>query len=173
MKPFRKDTVILLVANPVDILTYFCQKYSGLPRGQVIGSGTFLDTARLRGILGQKIGIDAGSVEAYVLGEHGESQLVSHKDIKIYHMLTKSPRLLGLASQSVVFPWTNVCQSKSPSIVRRLEQKPKTRQERSLQPKERHPLALVPLLRPFANPSFPINAPCVQCLIISTLSDAV
>jgi len=77
MKPFREDTVILLVANPVDVLTYFCQKFAGLPQGQVIGSGTFLDSARLRGILAAKIGVDAGSVDAYVLGEHGETQMVA------------------------------------------------------------------------------------------------
>jgi len=77
MKPFRKDTVILTVANPVDVLTFFCQKFSGLPQEQVIGSGTFLDTARLRGILAAKVGVDASSVDAYVLGEHGESQMVA------------------------------------------------------------------------------------------------
>lgn len=76
MKPFREETVILLVANPVDVLTYYAQKFAGLPQGQVIGSGTFLDSARLRGILADKIGVDAGSVDAYVLGEHGETQLV-------------------------------------------------------------------------------------------------
>ena len=76
MKPFRDDTVILLVANPVDVLTYFARKFTGLPEGQVIGSGTFLDSARLRGILAEKIDVDAGSVDAYVLGEHGETQLV-------------------------------------------------------------------------------------------------
>ncbi|KAL6251009.1 hypothetical protein RBB50_001217 [Rhinocladiella similis] len=77
MKPFSKHTVILLVANPVDVLTFFCQKFSGLPQQQVIGSGTFLDTARLRGILAEKVGVDASSVDAYVLGEHGESQMVA------------------------------------------------------------------------------------------------
>lgn len=76
MKPFREETVILIVANPVDVLTYYAQKFAGLPQGQVIGSGTFLDSARLRGILADKIGVDAGSVDAYVLGEHGETQLV-------------------------------------------------------------------------------------------------
>lgn len=76
MKPFREETVILLVANPVDVLTYYAQQFAGLPQGQVIGSGTFLDSARLRGILADKIGVDAGSVDAYVLGEHGETQLV-------------------------------------------------------------------------------------------------
>jgi len=77
MKPFREDTVLLLVANPVDALTYFAQKYAGLPKTQVIGSGTFLDSARLRGILASKADVAATSVDAYVLGEHGESQFVA------------------------------------------------------------------------------------------------
>ncbi|KAG9193959.1 L-lactate dehydrogenase [Alternaria panax] len=77
MKPFREDTVLLLVANPVDVLTYFAQRYSNLPKSQVIGSGTFLDTARLRGILAAKADVAASSVDAYVLGEHGESQFVA------------------------------------------------------------------------------------------------
>jgi len=77
MKPFREDTIIVLVTNPVDILTYFAQKFSGLPKSQVIGSGTFLDSARLRGILSAKCGVAASSIDAYVLGEHGDSQMVS------------------------------------------------------------------------------------------------
>jgi L-lactate dehydrogenase len=84
MKPFRKDTVILTVANPVDVLTFFCQKFSGLPQEQVIGSGTFLDTARLRGILAAKVGVDASSVDAYVLGEHGESQMVNKVNCRVF-----------------------------------------------------------------------------------------
>jgi L-lactate dehydrogenase len=77
MKPFREDTILLLVANPVDILTYFAHEYSGLPKHQVIGSGTFLDSARLRGILASKAEVAASSIDAYVLGEHGESQFVA------------------------------------------------------------------------------------------------
>ncbi|CAI9629837.1 unnamed protein product [Alternaria burnsii] len=77
MKPFREDTVLLLVANPVDVLTYFAQQYCGLPRSQVIGSGTFLDSARLRGILAKRAEVAASSIDAYVLGEHGESQFVA------------------------------------------------------------------------------------------------
>ncbi|KAJ9612648.1 hypothetical protein H2200_004245 [Cladophialophora chaetospira] len=83
MKPFREDIIMLLVANPVDVLTYFAQEFSGLPKEQVIGSGTFLDTARLRGILASKIGVDASSVDAYVLGEHGESQMVAWSCVSI------------------------------------------------------------------------------------------
>jgi len=53
MKPFKPDTVLLLVANPVDVLTGFAQEISGLPKTQVIGSGTFLDSLRLRGQLAE------------------------------------------------------------------------------------------------------------------------
>jgi L-lactate dehydrogenase len=77
MKPFRSDTVLLLVANPVDVLTYFAQQFSSLPKAQVIGSGTFLDSARLRGILAARAEVAASSIDAYVLGEHGESQFVA------------------------------------------------------------------------------------------------
>lgn len=77
MQPFAKHTILLLVANPVDVITYFAQKYSDLPKPQVIGSGTFLDSARLRGVLAAKTGVSASRIDAYVLGEHGESQFVA------------------------------------------------------------------------------------------------
>ncbi|KAL5388772.1 hypothetical protein DPSP01_002878 [Paraphaeosphaeria sporulosa] len=77
MQPFAKHTILLLVANPVDVITYFAQKYSNLPKSQVIGSGTFLDSARLRGVLAAKAEVSASSIDAYVLGEHGESQFVA------------------------------------------------------------------------------------------------
>lgn len=74
LKPIKADAVILVVANPVDAMTYFAQEHSGLPRNQVFGSGTFLDSARLRGILANKAGVAASNIMGYVLGEHGESQ---------------------------------------------------------------------------------------------------
>jgi L-lactate dehydrogenase len=83
MKPFHDDTVILLVANPVDILTYFAQQISGLPKGQVIGSGTFLDSTRLRGLLAREIDVDPSSIHASVVGEHGDTQLVTWSTITI------------------------------------------------------------------------------------------
>lgn len=83
MKPFRKDTILLLVANPVDVLTYFARQFSGLPDHQVIGSGTFLDSARLRGILAEKSEVAASSIDAYVLGEHGESQFIAWSLVSI------------------------------------------------------------------------------------------
>lgn len=77
MQPFADHTILLLVANPVDVITYFAQEYSNLPKSQVIGSGTFLDSARLRGVLAAKAEVAASSIDAYVLGEHGESQFVA------------------------------------------------------------------------------------------------
>lgn len=55
MKPFRSDTILLVVANPVDLLTFFAYELSGLPASQVLGSGTFLDSFRVRNLLAQKI----------------------------------------------------------------------------------------------------------------------
>lgn len=75
MKPFGKETVLLLVANPVDVLTYFAQKYSGLPKTQVIGSGTFLDSARLRGILADKAEASNGSTAAITLSRDAHQLL--------------------------------------------------------------------------------------------------
>jgi L-lactate dehydrogenase len=59
MKPFRSDTILLLVSNPIDLVTTFAQGLSGLPRSQVLGSGTFLDSVRLRGLLADKTGVRA------------------------------------------------------------------------------------------------------------------
>ena len=83
MKPINKDAIILLVANPVDILTMIAQELSGLTGKQVIGSGTLLDTQRLRGLVSKELKIAQQSVHAYVLGEHGNSQFVawSHANI--------------------------------------------------------------------------------------------
>lgn len=76
MAPISPHTILLLVANPVDILTYFARKLSGLPESQVLGTGTSLDSARLRGVLAQKAEVAPNSIDAYVLGEHGDSQFV-------------------------------------------------------------------------------------------------
>lgn len=79
MQPINPATILLLVANPVDILTYFARKMSGLPESQVLGSGTSLDSARLRGVLAQETDVAPNSINAYVLGEHGDSQFVREK----------------------------------------------------------------------------------------------
>ena len=66
--------VIVIVSNPVDILTYVALKRSGWPKGRVIGSGTVLDSSRFRYLLSQHCGVDVGNVHAYFLGEHGDSE---------------------------------------------------------------------------------------------------
>ncbi|KAL1591443.1 hypothetical protein SLS60_011942 [Paraconiothyrium brasiliense] len=83
MSPISPHTILLLVANPVDILTYFARKLSGLPESQVLGTGTSLDSARLRGILAQKAEVSPSSIDAYVLGEHGDSQFVAWSNASI------------------------------------------------------------------------------------------
>lgn len=77
IKPINPQAIIIMVTNPLDALTGLTQSLSGLPHNQVFGSGTFLDTLRLRGIIAQKINIDPASVNAYVIGEHGDSQCVA------------------------------------------------------------------------------------------------
>ncbi|MGI5963850.1 MAG: L-lactate dehydrogenase [Lawsonibacter sp.] len=67
--------ILLLVANPVDVLTYAAWKLSGYPRSRVFGSGTVLDTGRLKQLLGEKLGVDSRNVHAFVVGEHGDSEL--------------------------------------------------------------------------------------------------
>ena len=69
--------ILLIVSNPVDVLTYAAIKMSGLPEGQVIGSGTVLDTARLKQMLGEHVDVDPRDVHAYVMGEHDDSEFVA------------------------------------------------------------------------------------------------
>ena len=69
--------ILLVVSNPVDILTYAALKLSGIPEQRVIGSGTVLDTARLKYLLGEHLGVDSRSVNAFIIGEHGDSELAA------------------------------------------------------------------------------------------------
>ena len=77
IKPINPDAIIIMVTNPVDQLTALAQSISGLPRNQLFGTGTFLDTLRLRGIIAEKVGVAKKSVHAYVIGEHGDAQCVA------------------------------------------------------------------------------------------------
>ncbi|WP_256012796.1 L-lactate dehydrogenase [Desertivirga xinjiangensis] len=72
---YNKDGILLIASNPVDIMAYFTWKKSGWPAHRVIGSGTLLDSARLRYLIGEKLQIDARSVHAHIVGEHGDSEL--------------------------------------------------------------------------------------------------
>ena len=75
IKKRQCEGILLIVSNPVDILTYVALKLSGLPASRVIGSGTVLDTARLKFLLGQHLDVDSRSVHAFIIGEHGDSEL--------------------------------------------------------------------------------------------------
>lgn len=68
--------ILIIVSNPVDVLTYFYQKFTEIPAEKVIGTGTLLDTARLRDEIGARFDIDSKSVHANVVGEHGDSEVV-------------------------------------------------------------------------------------------------
>ena len=70
------DGVIVVASNPVDIMTYVVSKVSGLPKNRVFGSGTVLDTARLRHLIADYLEVSSKNVHAYILGEHGDSSLV-------------------------------------------------------------------------------------------------
>lgn len=69
--------ILLVVANPVDILTYAALKLSGFPENRVFGSGTVLDTARLKYLLGEHLDVDPRSVHAFIIGEHGDSEIAA------------------------------------------------------------------------------------------------
>lgn len=77
------EGILLIVSNPVDILTYTAIKLSGFPENRVIGSGTVLDTARLRYFVGEHLMVDNRSVHAFVIGEHGDSEIVAWSNANV------------------------------------------------------------------------------------------
>jgi len=72
---YAKDSILLVVTNPVDILTYVTLKLSGFPSNRVIGSGTVLDTARLKYMISNYSKVDPNNIHAYIIGEHGDTEL--------------------------------------------------------------------------------------------------
>ena len=74
---YTKEAIIIIVSNPVDILTYYAQKGFGYPKEKIFGTGTLLDTARFRRIISAKYLVDAKNVHGYILGEHGGTALAS------------------------------------------------------------------------------------------------
>jgi len=84
------ESILLVVTNPVDILTYVTYKISGFKKERVIGSGTVLDTARFKYLLGDQLGIDARNVHTYVLGEHGDSEVATWSITSIAGMSLES-----------------------------------------------------------------------------------
>lgn len=77
------DGIFLVATNPLDVMTYLTLKYSNLPPNRIIGSGTTLDTARLRYLISEKVHISPKDIEAYVIGEHGDSEFVSWSNASI------------------------------------------------------------------------------------------
>lgn len=83
MQPLKSTAIILMITNPLDVLVTKAQKVSQLPHHQVFGSGTLLDTQRMRLIVSQKLGIENNDINGYILGEHGDNQFASWDSTKI------------------------------------------------------------------------------------------
>ncbi|KAF9917597.1 hypothetical protein BX616_000535 [Lobosporangium transversale] len=75
LQPIKSTAILMLVANPVNILTCMAQKFSGLPPSQVIGTGTYLDSVRFRVAMREHLQVSGASVHAYVVGDHGDKQV--------------------------------------------------------------------------------------------------
>jgi len=76
---YAPEAILLIATNPVDIMTHIAAHYAGqvgVPSGRVVGSGTTLDTARLRALIGRRLSVDSQHIHAYVLGEHGDSEVI-------------------------------------------------------------------------------------------------
>jgi len=83
IRRYAQDAILLIATNPVDIMTQIATRISGLPPERVIGSGTILDTARFRALLGEYLGVSPQSVHAYVLGEHGDSEVLVWTEARV------------------------------------------------------------------------------------------
>lgn len=97
---YAPDATYVMVSNPVDILTYTFCKYSGIPEERVIGSGTILDTSRLRSRLSEYFSISQQNVHAYVLGEHGDSSFIPWSLVNISNVPIDSYRSYVYNSES-------------------------------------------------------------------------
>ncbi len=83
---YAPDAVLVIASNPVDVMTHLAAEYAaelGVGPGRVFGSGTTLDTARFKSLLGQHLGVDPGYVHAYVLGEHGDSEVLAWSNVRV------------------------------------------------------------------------------------------
>ena len=93
--------ILLIVANPVDILTQVAVKLSGFPENRVFGSGTTLDSARLKYLLGEHLQVDARSVHAWIIGEHGDSEIVAWSSANVSGGYTKHDEHMEEIAQGV------------------------------------------------------------------------
>jgi L-lactate dehydrogenase len=103
--------ILLLTTNPVDVLTYDAWRVSGLPSSRVIGSGTTLDTGRFRALLGDHFGVDPRSVHAFIVGEHGDSEVpvwsgANVAGVSLAELATASGRTFGDAEKHAIFTAT-------------------------------------------------------------------
>lgn len=83
---YAPDAILLIATNPVDVMTHLAAHFAaqgGVPAQRVIGSGTTLDTARFRALLGRQLGVDSGHVHAYVVGEHGDSEVLTWSQVRV------------------------------------------------------------------------------------------
>ena len=101
---YAPDATYVIVSNPVDVLTYVFTKISGIPKERVIGSGTILDTARLRSRLAEYYKVSQHNVHAYVLGEHGESQFVPWSIANISNVPVQHFRDSLLTKTNKIYP---------------------------------------------------------------------
>ncbi len=106
MKPLKQTALIIMVTNPVDILTYHAQHWSGLPHTQVFGTGTFLDSVRVKELLAEKLQARMSSINASIIGEHGDHQLpawsateIDGKSLKSFPQITEQ-YLLKIAEKT-------------------------------------------------------------------------
>lgn len=83
LKEVGFNGVLVSISNPCDVIAALFQKYTGLPKDQVIGTGTLLDTARLHKVIGQALNVDPRSVTGYALGEHGNSQFAAWSQVRV------------------------------------------------------------------------------------------
>ena len=94
------DGIFIAISNPVDIIAHYIYKLSGLPKNQVIGTGTAIDSARLQNMIAQTVNVDPRSVHAYSMGEHGDSQMVPWSTVTIagkpfYDVIADNKELVG------------------------------------------------------------------------------
>ena len=80
---YNNEAILLVVTNPVDVLTEITRRLSGFPATRVIGSGTVLDSARLKYLLGKRLGVDSRNIHAFIIGEHGDSELPVYSSANI------------------------------------------------------------------------------------------
>ncbi len=107
------DAILIVASNPVDVMTHVTSVVSGLPAGRVIGSGTILDTLRFRAELSAHLSVSASSVQAYVLGEHGDSEVLAWSTARIGGLP------LGLVGEQLERPITREVRDRIDQSVRR------------------------------------------------------